>query len=240
MDNKDFVTYEIAKRLKEAGFNEPCDHYYHHGELKRYADTDSVNRNTNGHGRPNKCSAPTLWQAQKWLREKHNIHVQIEAVMQEQWTYTLVDLAPWSDMDGEWHDRIPDREGYPQIATYESALSAGIAAALELITPQPNKTMAKTIEEMAREYAKVKVGDYDYLGNEYEAYLDGNEDAIKYVLSLPLSSRLTESEREKIRELYNHLKSALAYCHPSADRIVKDALHDLESIFGKSFYTETK
>lgn len=27
--NKDFVTYELAKKLNEKGFNEPCYGYYH-------------------------------------------------------------------------------------------------------------------------------------------------------------------------------------------------------------------
>lgn len=40
------------------------------------------------------------------------------------------------------------------------------------------------IEKQAREYAKSEdgVGKYDYLGTEYEAYLDGVEDGVKFAL----------------------------------------------------------
>ena len=61
--------------------------------------------------------------------------------------------------------------------------------------------MTKTIEDAAREFAKNRVGDYDYLGNEYEAYLDGSEDAVKWLFSLPLSQRLMDEERENKDEL---------------------------------------
>ena len=30
--NEDFVSYELAVKLKECGFNEPCDHYYAYDE----------------------------------------------------------------------------------------------------------------------------------------------------------------------------------------------------------------
>lgn len=39
METTDFCSYELSKRLKDCGFNEPCDHYYNgHGNLNRYAD----------------------------------------------------------------------------------------------------------------------------------------------------------------------------------------------------------
>lgn len=101
--------------------------------------------------------------------------------------------------------------------------------------------MAKTIEEMAREYAKVKVGDYDYLGNEYEAYLDGNEDAVKYILSLPLSNRLTDSERERIRAEYDRYMEQFCQTRDvMAKEFAMGQLNAYESIFGEEFFNETK
>lgn len=133
--NEDYVSYELALKLKECGFDEPCIAEWAcepDGKPILLGSTAFVFSNAELKGRD--VTAPLLYQAQKWLREKHDIHIQIEAVMQKQWTYTLVDTAPLSDMYGEWHDRIPeDREGYPQISTYEQALSDGIASALELI-----------------------------------------------------------------------------------------------------------
>ena len=133
METTDFCSYELSKRLKDCGFNEPCDHYYNgHGNLNRYADTDRINRNTNGHHTPS-CSAPTLAHAQKWLREKWGIDVLVwncacgygweisKADPQSRGTTLMVYDDNGEDMDsGMW-------------LTYENALSAGITVALELI-----------------------------------------------------------------------------------------------------------
>lgn len=79
---------------------------------------------------------PTLAQAQKWLREKWGIHINVcicsdystdaDGKVCDRWDFWGFDLYAVSgggmmeDGDGEYD-------------TYESALSAGIAAALELI-----------------------------------------------------------------------------------------------------------
>ena len=139
METTDYCSYELSKALKAAGFDEPCDHYYTPNKALHIVKSNALAPEITNNRFLDEiddgcCTAVPLWQAQKWLREKHDIHIQIEAVMQKQWTYTLVDTAPLSDMYGEWHDRIPeDREGYPQISTYECALSAGIASALQLL-----------------------------------------------------------------------------------------------------------
>ncbi len=51
------------------------------------------------------------------------------------------------------------------------------------------------IEKKAREYAKSEdgVGKYDYLGTEYEAYLDGVEDGVKFALG----NQWRDAEKEK-------------------------------------------
>lgn len=71
--NEDYVSYELAVKLKECGFDEPCDSYYN----KACAADDEYWHtkreeliNWNGLGSDCQISAPTLWQAQKWLREK--------------------------------------------------------------------------------------------------------------------------------------------------------------------------
>lgn len=125
METTDYCSYELSKALKAAGFDEPCDHYYNgHSNLNRYADTDRINRNTNGHHTPS-CSAPTLWQAAKWLREKHKWHIVIEPRIWEQQVY---DYELWGFMRGYENAN----KGFDYLS-YEQALSAGISAALELI-----------------------------------------------------------------------------------------------------------
>lgn len=125
METTDFCSYELSKRLKDCGFDKPCDHYYNgHGNLNRYADTDRINRNTNGHHTPS-CSAPTLAHAQKWLREKGiAVSVQANEIQGELW-YSA-DIITTKGIN-ELVDGVFDYMGY------EAALSAGLSAALELI-----------------------------------------------------------------------------------------------------------
>ncbi len=73
MDNKDFVTYETAKRLKECGFNEPCDHYYcafdNETDVQFWDSHPAYDYNSYNEAKKVIASAPTLHHAQKWLRE---------------------------------------------------------------------------------------------------------------------------------------------------------------------------
>ena len=67
---EDFVTYEIAKLLKENGFHIECDHAYHNGILVDYTlfgfcfDGEFL-------------YAPTLWMALKWLRKIKECPIEI-------------------------------------------------------------------------------------------------------------------------------------------------------------------
>lgn len=139
METTDFCSYELSKRLKDCGFDEPCDHYYNgHGNLNRYADTDRINRNTNGHHTPS-CSAPTLAHTQKWLREKWLLHICANpAIPTLRWQFYIDDLNQQiNPYDGElmtrWDDDMQEKADERLYDSYEAALSAGIASALELI-----------------------------------------------------------------------------------------------------------
>lgn len=75
-----FVTYEIALKLKELGFNEPCFMIFNENETLE----ECVNVNTyklhlkdynNFIGLSNVISAPLYQQAIDWLREEHKIRV---------------------------------------------------------------------------------------------------------------------------------------------------------------------
>lgn len=71
MAHEDFVTYEQAEKLKELGFNWKCYAFYDEGTLDE--GLDCYNRATFENcnkWRDNLCSAPTLAQAQRWLRER--------------------------------------------------------------------------------------------------------------------------------------------------------------------------
>lgn len=130
MNPEDYVSYPIALALKKVGFDYPCYFYY----TRKDAPDDHVYSTTSEEAPIDYnrsvyagCSMPTLAQAQKWLRERA-----IE-----------VDVTPMfshGGRDGYDWDVYDDFTGYPIIRgslpfaeTYELALSAGIAAALELI-----------------------------------------------------------------------------------------------------------
>lgn len=166
--NEDYVSYDLALKLKACGFDEPCDHYYEatHWErtacfpLKRkeperyktyktlvkktpeinlreeYGITNSVfvSREDVINLTPNDgvirrsvfASAPTLAHAQKWLREKWGIAINVIAHDGGAYDYDIVFLPNAVDCD------CPiDRATFSR--TYEEALTEGIEYALELL-----------------------------------------------------------------------------------------------------------
>jgi len=72
---EDYVSFEIAKLLKEKGFDWECLSWYStKGNLYHYADSFEMDLD----GIIELCSAPTLQMAMKWLREAHNLHITIK------------------------------------------------------------------------------------------------------------------------------------------------------------------
>jgi len=79
MITEDYVSFKIAKLLKEKGFDVECDYLYVDGELVR-ARGGKCNWNdgeTLFTDYKNECSAPTLQMAMKWLREVHKLCITI-------------------------------------------------------------------------------------------------------------------------------------------------------------------
>lgn len=121
---EEFITYEQAVALKECGFDWECSHYYVVGDK-------SVSRNytpLNFNSHPHEFSAPALAAVQKWLREVHNIHIQIICTTNKYWMWqTELVLMPID----------PERTYKPKIIyvshDYKDAFMAGLDAALKLI-----------------------------------------------------------------------------------------------------------
>ena len=79
------------------------------------------------------ASAPTLWQAQKWLREAKGIDVLVwNCACGYGWEISKADAQSRGTMLMDYDDNGEDMDSGMWL-TYENALSAGIAAALELI-----------------------------------------------------------------------------------------------------------
>ncbi len=130
MNPEDYVSYPIALALKKAGFDYPCYFYY----TRKDSPDDHVWSTTSEEAPIDYnrsvyagCSMPTLAQAQKWLRDKKKIDIELRVwLVGGTREYRPYIMPPKSC----------DFIAYPPEKSYESALSAGIAAALELPTPQ--------------------------------------------------------------------------------------------------------
>ncbi|MCM1356450.1 MAG: hypothetical protein NC212_08605 [Staphylococcus sp.] len=136
MNNEDFVTYEIAVKLKELGFDWECYEFWdtsfcddgtpvktrrvkHEPKICVMAERNSILESMGSE----LITAPTIAKVQKWLREVHSISVEPLYNMVRQWNVIVCEIdnfgeALWAKIG---------------LDTYESALSAGIEAALKLI-----------------------------------------------------------------------------------------------------------
>lgn len=134
METTDYCNYELSKALKACGFNELTNSFYDEASVRQgefeivptYAKFNEVCRTPGC-----ECvSAPLLYHAQKWLREKKKIDVLV---------YNCACGYIWEGSkakDGTGlilFDEKGDDESSGCWTSYEAALSAGISAALELI-----------------------------------------------------------------------------------------------------------
>ena len=76
---EDYVSFEIAKLLKEKRFDEKCRTYYKVFPKDRIA---AIYHSSEDRGvsedDPNEILCPTLQMAMKWLREVHNLFIEIQ------------------------------------------------------------------------------------------------------------------------------------------------------------------
>lgn len=135
MNNEDYASYELALKLKECGFDEPCNFYYTKEDAPDGAvwftgdprDPQDYNHLQDDcpFAKPI-CSAPHIYHAQKWLREKMGIAINVISHDGGAYDYDIVFLPNAVDCD------YPiDRATFSR--TYEEALSEGIESVLELI-----------------------------------------------------------------------------------------------------------
>lgn len=127
MENKDYVSLETAKLLKEVGYDGQCLCFYSTIPSKLRSNnplwtfeisTLKCSYNITPHT-PHIIDAPHLYKAQKWLREVHKMYISID--------YNCVYPCMWS------YDiyKIPIND--KMFETYEQALDAAIQEACNLI-----------------------------------------------------------------------------------------------------------
>lgn len=140
---EEIVTVETAKLAKEKGFNFERDHtdYWYEPNFMTYfsrrddgtyhaigdyfADT---NQNMEQYKHEDLYEAPTQSYLQKWLRDRHSIHIVIIPTETGYFTYKLLDIQ----MDPE---NPIERPPYKEVSgedfhTYEEALEHGLQEAL--------------------------------------------------------------------------------------------------------------
>ena len=125
-----FVHLEVAKLLKEAGFDWKCNGVFisedgtQYTFIKMDAAWDSNNSKYNQYN----ISAPTLEVAQRWLREVKGILLYMtpkRVNMEWKWNFWYIDLRDKTN--------IEQRYSTKNFNTYEKAQEAGIKKALELL-----------------------------------------------------------------------------------------------------------
>ena len=135
---EDYVSFECAKLLKEKGFNESCYTYYDDIDdtINRFDKGYHFNNTSYPWGVPYDVSkakkyivAPTLQMAMKWLREEHNISIEISSCCK---------IANCEPVDLGWAARKIDLTKMVGSAfligrydTYEMACEAAIKYCLE-------------------------------------------------------------------------------------------------------------
>ena len=122
MIKEDYCSYEVAKILKEKGFNESCYTCYVEKEISHYDYSSTNYELIDG-----VISCPTLQMAMKWLREEKNIFIVIE-----QHAYDYINEKNKSYECSLWvgdnyYEYIESKD-YP---SYEEAVEASLKYCLE-------------------------------------------------------------------------------------------------------------
>jgi len=136
---EDYCSYEVAKLLKEKGFDGACYSYYmttktlhttFHSRVHVEEEPHFNSGGLNGMYDVNKsiiedvCSAPTHQMAMKWLREVYNIIIEPESVWNgKKWEYLLFIVTP-QNADSPYYEHNPYK-------SYEECVEAALKYCLE-------------------------------------------------------------------------------------------------------------
>jgi len=123
MITEDYCSYEVAKLLKEKGFDEPCFYYYKDGVLMFspfLKGRNSYHTDT--------YSAPTHQMAMKWLREVHKLTF----IISPQWVEgDMRNPYRWYWEVKGLKDITTDVYSNPLCDSYEEAVEAALKYSLE-------------------------------------------------------------------------------------------------------------
>ena len=130
LNEEDYVSFDTAKMLKNKGFDEFCRYTYMENE-----NSVGITVSTNSKLPKEVYSMPTLWEAQKYLREKHNCYIQITYEAYKTGVNYLVQVLFYELNDDDcWSNKSTGKYGdNAEFDSFEDALSFGILEALKRI-----------------------------------------------------------------------------------------------------------
>ena len=130
---KEFVPYELAVKIKELGFNEPCLGFYNQ------EDRPNLGYCANGFQDDTtleiKCTAPLYQQAFRWFREKYNWQHSIDPTADQHSHQLGYNYWIWNYKTGEEHHTMPKNRptGDWEYKTYEEAELACLTKLIEIV-----------------------------------------------------------------------------------------------------------
>ena len=144
----DYVSFETARLLKEAGFDWPCEKWF---ELKGCTPVEwGADARCNWNVSEDDFSRPTLSLAAKWLRETWDLHIEISYDKKEcMWTH-------WICMTVHTSPDVFFPKAYC-FCSYKEALEQGIKDALMSVIE-----LCKVKFYARREHLKSEVGKIKY------------------------------------------------------------------------------
>jgi hypothetical protein len=129
---KEFVSYEIALKLKELGFDEPCFTYYYEltSNLRTHIGVDIGNAWTYSENKKLGFTlAPLYQQVFRWFREKHDIDISINTIYSK---YNENTIKQYSGV-------INNKTMYTNVGFYDNYKEAELAGLQKMIEIIENK-----------------------------------------------------------------------------------------------------
>ena len=138
MITEDYVSFDVAKLLKEKGFNELCRCVYSPEGVFHKSNRTNIydyydNALLDEVGNSDYFLAPTQALVMKWLREVHNIHINLDIhwlyfANSKGWMYVIERIL---ENGVEYIDSKGDENDKTFYSTYEEAAEAAIKYCLE-------------------------------------------------------------------------------------------------------------
>ena len=124
MTKEEYVSFEVARLLKDKGFDQNCATYYLDGQVWRHYHSEVIPKGKQIY------AAPTQAMAMKFLREVHKIHIVAEPCLGEGFDDTLYFNRWFWTILKEEGEYKPIRK-IDEFPTYEQACEAAIKYCLE-------------------------------------------------------------------------------------------------------------